>query len=198
MMLRRFTSAGQDHTQDGSMKEQPAVAAGYVQQRPNVQNTRRAAEREKRRRTRLIWGIIGAVVVVGIGILVIAGVSFKATGIEPTHVSITPVSGSPTYADINTNPAAYFGRTVTITSTVTQIVTNRAYVVGGFGHGEPILVLDAAAQPHQVTYGQTVTVHGTYQELQLKQIEQKTGVHFDQRALYYYDLRPTIVTGSGS
>lgn len=174
------------------------MAAGYAQNRPDLQNTRKGAENEKRHRRRLLASIIGGVLVVGIAVLIIAGVAFKATGIEPTLVKASPVSGTPTYSDINVNPTLYFGRTVSVTATVTQLVAPRAYVLGGFDHGEPILVLDASASPRKISYGQMVTVTGKYQQLHLRRIEQQTGVHFDSTALEYYTQRPTIVVTSGS
>jgi len=139
-----------------------------------------------------LWQVIAGgifVLAIVVGIIVLAVMN---AGPEQTNASI---------AQIQANPERYMNENVTVSGSVTALVGDRGFVLGGTFSAGSLLVLSADPLPSTVVeqqevplgLSQVVQVTGQLRQFDQAELEQELGMDFDEETISNFGGQPVLV-----
>lgn len=135
-----------------------------------------------------------------IGVLALAGCARERT----VEAKREPASGV-TIRDIRDNPDSYRNKTVTVSGEVDEVLSPRAFEIGGEGFAFPGSLLVIAKQDLPSIAGRTngmlreddiVQVTGTVRDFRREQIQREVGMQLSQDEYSKWEGQPVIVADS--
>ncbi len=112
-------------------------------------------------------------------------------------------------ADVTDNPSEFYGRQITLSGLVTEVVSPNAVAIGGdeFVGGDEVLIVGAQqlqqivegipeGEPFEIQQQDLVQATGTLREFNLTEVEEQVGYDLDDNAFAEFEGEPVLVADS--